>query len=145
MKITHTILTFLFCITTIIAANAQTAANCGDTKTVNKMEKSNLAIVIYSNDTETVWNALRLANYALTQKDTVKIFLLGKGVEAQSLSSEKFDVKKQMETFAAAGGEILACGTCLKIRNSEGSALCPMSTMADLYAIIKQSEKIITF
>ncbi len=79
MKITHTILTFLFCITTIIAANAQTATNCGDNKIVNKMEKSNLAIVIYSNDTETVWNALRLANYALTQKDTVKIFLLGKG------------------------------------------------------------------
>jgi uncharacterized protein involved in oxidation of intracellular sulfur len=109
------------------------------------MEKSNLGIVIYSNDAETVWNAFRLANFALSQKDTVKIFLLGKGVEAQDIVSDKFDVKKQMESFVGAGGEILACGTCLKIRNKEGSALCPLSTIADLYQIIKQADKIITF
>ena len=118
---------------------------CGDTKTTSKMEKSNLGIVIYSNDAETVWNAFRLANFALSQKDTVKIFLLGKGVEAQDIVSDKFDVKKQMESFVGAGGEILACGTCLKIRNKEGSALCPLSTIADLYQIIKQADKIITF
>jgi len=107
--------------------------------------KSNLGIVIYSNDTETVWNVFRLANFSLTQKDTVKIFLLGKGVEAQNLSSDKFDVKKQMETFVAAGGQILACGTCLKIRNEPSSDLCPISTMADLYELIKQADKLITF
>lgn len=123
---------------------AQTATNCSDTKIAVTM-KSNLGIVIYSNDTETVWNAFRLANFALTQKDTVNIFLLGKGVEAQNLTSDKFDVKKQMETFVAVGGQILACGTCLKIRNEQGTQLCPLSTLADLYAIIKQSDKIITF
>lgn len=145
MKIKNTLLTFFVCLTTFIATNAQTTGTCGDNKTITKMEKSNLGIVIYSNDTETVWNAFRLANFALSQKDTVKIFLLGKGVEAQNLTSEKFDVKKQMENFVASGGEILACGTCLKIRNEQGTQLCPISTLADLYAIIKQSEKIITF
>jgi uncharacterized protein involved in oxidation of intracellular sulfur len=107
--------------------------------------KSNLGIVICSNDAETVWNAFRLANFSLTQKEIVKVFLLGKGVEAQNLYADKFDVKKQMEAFCAAGGQILACGTCLKIRNETGSDLCPISTMADLYKIIKQADKIVSF
>lgn len=36
-------------------------------------------------------------------------------------------------------------GSCLKIRNSEGSETCPLSTMKDLYMIIKESDKIVTF
>ena len=43
-------------------------------------KSTSIGIVIYSNDTETVWNALRLANYSKNQGDTVSIFLLGKGV-----------------------------------------------------------------
>lgn len=107
--------------------------------------KRDLGIVIYSNDSETVWNAFRLGNFSLVQKDTVSIFLLGKGVEAESLSTDKFDVLKQMETFVSSGGQILACGTCLKIRNEKETELCPVSTMADLSAMIKQADKIITF
>lgn len=145
MTLKNSILVGLFVLTNIITAHAQTPSTCDDTKSNLSMQKSNLAVVIYSNDSETIWNAFRLASFALSQKDTVKIFLLGKGVDAENLSSEKFDVKKSMETFVASGGEILACGTCLKIRNKEGSVLCPLSTMADLYAIIKQSEKVITF
>ena len=145
MRIRNIFLISLLLLTNIITAHVQSPSTCGDSKPNLTMQKSNLAIVIYSNDAETVWNAFRLASFALSQKDTVKIFLLGKGVDAENLSSEKFDVKKSMETFVASGGEILACGTCLKIRNKEGSVLCPLSTMADLYAIIKQSEKIITF
>lgn len=144
MRIKKFFLVFIL-LTNIICSYAQTPSSCGDSKPNLTMQKSNLAIVIYSNDAETVWNAFRLASFALAQKDTVKIFLLGKGVDAENLSSEKFDVKKSMETFVASGGEILACGTCLKIRNKEGTALCPLSTMADLYAIIKQSEKVVTF
>lgn len=44
-----------------------------------------IGMVIYSNDNETVWNALRLANYAKNEGDTVSIFLLGKGVELDNL------------------------------------------------------------
>lgn len=145
MKLKNTLLIFCFCLTTTITALGQATYTCTENKTLTAMDKANLGIVIYSNDTESVWNAFRLANFAASQKDIVKVFLLGKGVEAQDLTSEKFDVKKQMETFVAAGGQILACGTCLKIRKTEGSALCPVSTMADLYTIIKQSEKVITF
>lgn len=96
MTIKKILLTFSVIVTTIIAVQGQTSQTCNDTKTIKTM-KSNLGIIIYSNDTETVWNAFRLAKFSLTQKDTVKIFLLGKSVEAQNLTSDKFDVKKQME------------------------------------------------
>ena len=104
-----------------------------------------LGIVIYSNDAETVWNAFRLGVFSRKQGDAVSVFLLGKGVEAESLGSSKFDVIGQMRSFSEAGGSILACGTCLKIRQSQGSELCPLSTMKDLHEIVKESDKIITF
>jgi len=104
-----------------------------------------LGIVIYSTDAETVWNAFRLGLFSINKKDTVKVFLLAKGVECEALNTNDFDVTGEMQAFLDAGGEILACGTCLKIRQSEGSAMCPLSTMEDLYNIIRESDKIVTF
>ena len=104
-----------------------------------------LGMVVYSNDPETVWNAFRLGVYALENKDTVKVFLLAKGVESEGLDSEQFKVKEQMESFVENGGEILACGTCLKIRQNDGSDLCPLSTMKDLYELVCESDKVLTF
>ena len=103
-----------------------------------------LGIIIYSTDAETVWNAFRLAVFSLKEGDKVKAFLLAKGVECEKLLADKFNVKEQMQLFVDNGGEILACGTCLKIRNSEGSELCPLSTMKDLYEIIRDSDKVIS-
>ncbi len=104
-----------------------------------------LGIVIYSDDSETVWNAFRLGNFALQEGDKVKVFLLAKGVECETKDTDKFVVTEQMQTFADNGGEIFACGMCLKIRQSEGSEMCPLSTMKDLYEIIKSSDKVVTF
>jgi uncharacterized protein involved in oxidation of intracellular sulfur len=104
-----------------------------------------IGIVIYSNDLETVWNAFRFGNFALQEKDQVKVFLLAKGVECESIDTEKFKVTEQMQSFVEKGGKILACGTCLKIRQLEGSEMCPLSTMKDLYEIVKESDKIVTF
>ena len=104
----------------------------------------NLGIIIYSSDAETVWNAFRLGVFSLKEGDKVKTFLLAKGVESEKLSDEKFNVLEQMQEFVDEGGEILACGTCLKIRTSEGSELCPLSTMKDLYEIIRDSDKVIS-
>lgn len=103
-----------------------------------------LGIIIYSTDAETVWNAFRLGVFSLKEGDRVKAFLLAKGVECENLVNDKFNVKEQMQLFVDNGGKILACGTCLKIRNSEGSELCPLSTMNDLYEIIKDSDKVIS-
>ena len=104
-----------------------------------------LGIVLYSSDAETVWNAFRLGVFSLNEGDDVKIFLLAKGVECESLDTEKFQVTNQIQSFVDNGGEILACGTCLKIRKSEGSELCPLSSMKDLYDLINDCDKTITF
>lgn len=104
-----------------------------------------LGIVIYSNDAETVWNAFRLANFSLKEGDTVSVFLLAKGVEYETLDSEKYNVQEQAKSFVEKNGSIFACGTCLKSRQSEGSEICPISTMNDLYELIKTSDKIISF
>lgn len=104
-----------------------------------------LGIVIYSTDAETVWNAFRFGAFALKQGDSVKVFLLAKGVDCEKLNTKDFNVTGQMQSFVDAGGKILACGTCLKLRQSEGTALCPISTMKDMYDIVKESDKVLTF
>ncbi len=102
-----------------------------------------LGIVISSNEAESVWNAFRLGVFSQKAGDGTKVFLLGKGVESENIKDAKFNVPEQMKTFVAAGGKIFSCGSCLKIRNSGGSEICPISTMKDLHEIIKESEKVI--
>lgn len=103
-----------------------------------------LAIIITQTDPETVFNALRLASYSLKQGDEVKIFLSGRGVDIDKIADAKFDVKNLAREVLDAGGKFLACGTCLKLRDSEGSEICPMSTMKDQYEIIRDADKVIT-
>lgn len=43
-----------------------------------------------------------------------------------------------------AGGEFLACGTCLKLRASSGSEICPLSTLKDHYEIVRDSDRLVT-
>jgi uncharacterized protein involved in oxidation of intracellular sulfur len=104
-----------------------------------------LGIVIYSTDAETVWNAFRLGLFALKEGDAVSVFLLASGVECESLDTERFSVTGQMNELVEKGGKILACGTCLKIRNSDGTELCPLSSMKDLYELVRDSDKIVSF
>jgi uncharacterized protein involved in oxidation of intracellular sulfur len=104
-----------------------------------------IAIVISSNDVETSWNALRYANFCLGQKDEVKIFFMGKGVEYQKVSTDRFNTIEQAEKFMQSGGMIYACGSCMKSREQESSDMCPISTMKDMYDIVKMSDKVVTF
>tara|TARA_B100001287_G_scaffold260226_1_gene248122 strand:- start:21069 stop:21389 length:321 start_codon:yes stop_codon:yes gene_type:complete len=104
-----------------------------------------LGIVIYSDHSETVWNAFRLANFSLKKNDSVNVFLMAKGVEAESLSNKQFDIIRQMNNFIKNSGKLYACGTCIEIRNKKSTELCPLSTMADLYQIINHCDKIISF
>ena len=104
-----------------------------------------LGIIIYSTDVELVFNAFRLANFSLKEKDKVSLFLLASGVEYESLYSEKFPINDSAQSFVDNGGQILACGTCLNLRQQDSSELCPLSTMKDLYDLIKDCDKIVTF
>ena len=103
-----------------------------------------LGIIITQTDPETVFNALRLASFSLKQGDTVKIFLSGHGVEIDRIEDVKFPVKELAQDILAAGGQFLACGSCLKLRDSAGSEICPLSTMKDQYEIIRDADKVIT-
>jgi peroxiredoxin family protein len=60
-----------------------------------------MGVIISSNDAETSWNAFRYANFCLAQKDEVKVFLTGKGVEYQKISTDKFDTVEQAEKIPA--------------------------------------------
>ena len=104
-----------------------------------------IGIILNSNEPETAWNALRLGVEALEKKHSAKIFLLGKGVEIENLQDEKFNVQKMINAFKKRNGQILACGTCLKIRDKNESKICPISTMEELLQLIEESDKVVTF
>jgi len=104
-----------------------------------------IGIILNTNDPETVWNAFRFGVKALTNRHSVKVFLLSRGVEIEEIRSDAFDVAKQIQSFLDDKGEILACGTCLKLRKKSESKICPISTMQNLVEIVENSDKIITF
>ncbi|MBP7461132.1 MAG: DsrE family protein [Candidatus Delongbacteria bacterium] len=103
-----------------------------------------LGIIITQTDPETVFNTLRLANYSLKQSDQVTLFLSGRGVEIDRICDSKFDVQSEARQVLENGGKFMACGTCLKIRSSEGSEICPLSTLKDHYELIRDSDRVIT-
>jgi uncharacterized protein involved in oxidation of intracellular sulfur len=116
-----------------------------DGNSTNSLEPASIGIVIYSNDVETVWNAMRFANYSQNQNDTVSIFLLGKGVELDTLAKTDTNIKKQTDTFLESGGTILGCGTCLRSRNNEEPQVCKFASMKDLYELVRKNEIVLTF
>ena len=104
-----------------------------------------IGVIIANNDAETCWNALRYANFAIGQKDEVKVFFMGKGVEYQKTSTARFNTVEQADKLLKSGGKVFACGTCIKSREQEGSEMCPISTMKDMYEIVKESDKVLAF
>lgn len=133
MKFNLIIILLLFCSSGLFSQNSA------------EKKQTSIGMVIYSNDTETVWNALRLANYSKNQGDTVKIFLLGKGVELDSMVKTNTDLKEQADKFLDNGGSILGCGTCLQSRNNKEPQVCTYSSLADLYALIRENKIVLTF
>ena len=104
-----------------------------------------IGIVIGTNDAEVVWNAFRFGNTSLKANHETKIFLINKGVELEDIKDEKYNLKEQIDFFIENKGQILACGTCLKSRQKEGSNVCPISTMKDLLKLVEESDKVLTF
>lgn len=140
-------LSVLFLLLLFIVGNlfSQSNPGCGGAKAIEAKVPLKIGIVISTNDPETVWNALRLANYSLAENDTVSIFLLGKGVEISTIADKKYDIKGQLADFLDKSGKILACGTCMRSREMEESKVCPISSLSDLYDLIRKSDKVLTF
>jgi len=55
--------------------------------------------IVSTEDGETIYNAMRLANLGVEKEDEVSVFMLGKGVLFEKSGSEEFDVMDQMNKF----------------------------------------------
>lgn len=104
-----------------------------------------LGMILETKEYEKAWNAFRFAVTAKKAGHEVKVFLMGEAVECENLTHEKFDVAGQLKAFIDVGGEILACGTCLKSRMMDGTEACPISTMKDCLAVVEWADKMVTF
>ena len=71
---------------------------------------------------------------------------MGEAVECEGLIHEKYNVDEQLRNYVNAGGEIFACGTCIKSRQLENSIeVCPISTMVDCVNVVVWADKTVTF
>lgn len=104
-----------------------------------------LNLVIDTNEPETVWNAIRLANTALDNGHTVETFLLGEGVEAPDIQTEKYNPSGLLRKYRKDGGVLAACGTCMDSRDIEPDELRPRSTMEELLRIVEEGDRVLTF
>ncbi len=59
----------------------------------------NVLFIISTEDAETSYNAMRLANVAVKKGDDVSVFMLGKGVLFEKSSNEEFNVMEQINQF----------------------------------------------
>ncbi|PKN62488.1 MAG: hypothetical protein CVU57_23910 [Deltaproteobacteria bacterium HGW-Deltaproteobacteria-15] len=55
--------------------------------------------IINTDDGETVYNAMRLANVGVEKGDEVSVFMLGKGVLFETRGNDQFDVMGQVGKF----------------------------------------------
>lgn len=104
-----------------------------------------IGIILETKEFEKAWNAFRFAVTARKQEHEVKLFLMGEAVECEGLKHEKYNVDEQLKKFVEAGGEILACGTCLKSRQLVGTKACPVSNMVDCVNLVVWADKTVTF
>ncbi len=59
----------------------------------------NVLFIISTDDAETAYNAMRLANVAVKKEDDVSVFMLGKGVLFAQSSTEQYNVMEQVNQY----------------------------------------------
>jgi uncharacterized protein involved in oxidation of intracellular sulfur len=59
----------------------------------------NALFIISTDDAETAYNAMRLANVAVKKGDEVSVFMLGRGVLFEKTSNDQFNVMEQINQF----------------------------------------------
>lgn len=104
-----------------------------------------IGIILETKELEKAWNAFRFAVTSLRRDHEVKLFLMGEAVECEDLTDETYNVDEQLQKFLSSGGELLACGTCLKSRQLDNSTSCPISTMVDCVELVEWADKVLTF
>lgn len=134
-----------FILFSAISANAQLISGCENVSAFNKSSTPDMGIIISSGDAETVWNALRLGIAAQSKGDTVVVFVISKAVDVFIKDTSKFDIPKTSLQFVSKGGDIYTCATCAAMRHTENVQMCTITSIYDLYEIVKRSKKVVTF
>ena len=68
----------------------------------NNLDKGinmNVLFIISTDDAETSYNTIRLANVAVQKGDEVSVFMLGKGVLYEKSSNDQFNLIEQVSKF----------------------------------------------
>jgi len=59
----------------------------------------NTLFIISTDDAETAYNVMRLADVAVKKGDEVSVFMLGKGVLFEKTSNDQFNAMEQINQF----------------------------------------------
>lgn len=115
-------------------------------------------VTIIANDApygiERPWNALRLALAYLSaaRESKVNIFLLGDAVsvakKGQITPDCYYNLEKMLGDLIAKGGDVRACGTCLRARGLAKEDLVEgvkVGTMMVLASWVKESRTVLSF
>lgn len=131
---------------------AQLFSGCENVTAFSKNRTPDMGIVISSGDRETAWNALRLGVAAESKGDSVVVFVISKAVDVFMADTSKlvksdarFDIRQASIDFLSGGGDIYTCATCAKMRNTENVEMCTITSIFDLYEIVRKSKKVINF
>jgi uncharacterized protein involved in oxidation of intracellular sulfur len=144
-QLTTLLMMGLFLITACLSRQSDDSSNPKPNSETTNLNKMKIGIILETKEPEKAWNAFRFAVTAKKQGHEVKVFLMGEAVECEGLVDDKFNVDEQLTSFVNIGGEILACGTCLKSRHLDGTETCPISTMVDCVEMVEWANKIVTF
>lgn len=139
------IIVLSFILFSAISAKAQLIQGCENVSAFNKSSTPDMGIIISSGDAETVWNALRLGIAAQSKGDTVVIFVISKAVDVFIKDTSNFDIPKTSLQFVSKGGDIYTCATCAAMRHTDNVQMCTITSIFDLYEIVKRSKKVVTF
>ena len=101
---------------------------------------------------EKPWNALRLANTAVSENNSVRVFLMGDSVasakKGQKTPNGYYNMEKMLTALIRKGVKVAACGTCINARGLTIPELVDgveRGSMSMLYTWISESDKIISF
>lgn len=103
---------------------------------------------------ERPWNALRLAltSISVAIKSKVNVFLIGDAVsiakKGQNPPEGFYNLEKMLTDFIVGGGNVQACGTCLKARGLSTEDLIggvEIGTMMGVARWVEESRVVLSF
>ena len=104
------------------------------------------------NGRDVAWNALRLADTALTAGSQVHVFLINDAVDVarqrDRVEERSVDLAAMLQETMEKGAQVKLCQTCLDrcgIERGELVAGAEVASMADLHRWLEEADKVVSF